>query len=38
VIAINMAIMPEFGGSNLGVPMARILPFLRRTLELTRAR
>jgi serine protease Do len=34
VIAINTAIFPEFGGSNLGIPMARILPVLNRSLEL----
>jgi serine protease Do len=34
VVAVNMAILPEFGGSNLGVPMARILPILNQSLEL----
>jgi len=34
VIAVNMAILPEFGGSNIGVPMARILPVLNQSLEL----
>jgi len=28
VIAINAAILPEFGGSNLGVPIARSVPLL----------
>lgn len=28
VVAVNAAIIPEFGGSNLGVPPARILPML----------
>ena len=37
VIAINTAIMPEFGGSNLGVPMARILPVLNRSLEMIKS-
>jgi hypothetical protein len=37
VIAVNMAILPEFGGSNIGVPMARILPVLNRSLELIEA-
>lgn len=30
VVAINTAILPEFGGSNLGVPVARALPLLAR--------
>jgi S1-C subfamily serine protease len=30
VVAVNAAIMPEFGGANLGVPAARIGPLLRR--------
>lgn len=38
VIAINTAIMPEFGGSNLGVPMARIMPVLTRSLALIESR
>ena len=37
VIAINTAIMLEFGGSNIGVPMARILPVLNRSLELIKS-
>lgn len=28
VVAINTAIIPEFGGSNLGVPVGHILPLL----------
>ena len=28
VIAVNAAILPEFGGSNLGVPISRVLPVL----------
>ena len=30
VVAVNAAIMPEFGGSNLGVPALRIGPLLDR--------
>ncbi len=30
VIAVNAAVLPEFGGSNLGVPIARALPLLKR--------
>jgi S1-C subfamily serine protease len=30
VVAVNAAIMPEFGGSNLGVPALRIAPLLGR--------
>ncbi len=30
VIAINAAVLLEFGGSNLGVPIARALPLLKR--------
>jgi S1-C subfamily serine protease len=37
VIAINTAIFPEFGGSNLGIPMARIMPVLNRSLELIKS-
>jgi S1-C subfamily serine protease len=37
VIAINTAIMPEFGGSNIGVPMARITPVLNQALELIKS-
>ncbi len=37
VIAINTAIMLEFGGSNIGIPMARILPVLNRSLELIKS-
>jgi len=32
VIAVNAAILPEFGGSNLGVPIARALPILEQIL------
>lgn len=30
VVAVNAAIMPEFGGANRGVPAARIAPLLKR--------
>lgn len=30
VVAVNAAIMPEFGGSNLGVPIDRVADLLRR--------
>jgi len=30
VVAVNAAIMPEFGGSNLGVPVDRVADLLRR--------
>ena len=29
VVAVNMAILPEFGGSNLGVPAADALALIR---------
>lgn len=29
VLAVNMAILPEFGGSNLGVPASEALRLLR---------
>jgi serine protease Do len=28
VIAINAAILPEFGGSNLGVPVAKLVALI----------
>jgi S1-C subfamily serine protease len=31
VLAVNAAILPEFGGSNLGVPARRATALLRRT-------
>ena len=37
VIAVNTAILPEFGGSNLGIPMALIEPVLNRALGLIKA-
>jgi S1-C subfamily serine protease len=30
VLAVNAAILPEFGGSNLGVPARRAVELLRR--------
>ncbi len=30
VVAVNMAILPEFGGSNLGVPVARVRALIER--------
>ena len=30
VVAINAAILPEFGGSNLGVPVALVRELLER--------
>jgi S1-C subfamily serine protease len=38
VIAVNTAIMAEFSGANLGLPTARILPFLQQSLELMKSR
>ena len=37
VIAINTAFMQQFGGSNIGLPMARIMPILNRSLELLKS-
>jgi len=37
VIAINSAIIPEFGGSNIGVPIRRTLGLLARTAESEKA-
>ena len=31
VVAVNAAILPEYGGSNLGVPTHKIRDFLRST-------
>jgi len=33
VIAVNTAIMEGFSGANLGLPIARIMPFLQQSLE-----
>lgn len=33
VVAVNMAILPEFGGSNLGVPAAHVRLLLRRAQD-----
>lgn len=33
VLAVNMAILPQFGGSNLGVPAAEALRLLRQPAE-----
>ncbi len=30
VVAVNAAILPEFGGSNLGVPVARVHALIER--------
>jgi len=38
VIAVNTAIMEGFSGANLGLPTARILPFLQQSLELMKSR
>jgi len=34
VIAVNTAIMEGFSGSNLGLPIARVMPFLQQSLEM----
>ncbi len=31
VVAVNVAILPEFGGSNLGVPAAKVRALLEQT-------
>jgi S1-C subfamily serine protease len=38
VVAVNTAIMEGFSGANLGLPIARILPFLQQSLELIKSR
>ena len=38
VIAVNTSIMEGFSGANLGLPTARILPFLQQSLELMKSR
>jgi serine protease Do len=38
VIAVNTAIMEGFSGANLGLPTARILPFLQQSVELMKSR
>jgi S1-C subfamily serine protease len=30
VVAVNTAILPEFGGSNLGIPVARVRALIER--------
>ena len=38
VIAVNTSIVEGFSGANLGLPIARILPFLQQSLESIKSR